>query len=113
METMGTRVQESKSNKTESAKTAKKCYKNLSGFIWDQDAASSSLATRTKAGSFHYENCRLFLVYSGSILGFRMLIFSFFSRKRYATRDTILSNALPIPNNKAIPVSVGFQTFVA
>ena len=26
--------------------------------VWDQDAASSSLATRTKTASFQYENWR-------------------------------------------------------
>ena len=31
----------------------------------------------------------------------------------YATRDTALSKAFPIPNNKAMPVSVGSHTFVA
>ena len=44
---------------------------------------------------------------------FKILIFSFLSMNAYATSDTTLSNALPIPNIKAIPVSVGVHTFVA
>ena len=30
--------------------------------VWDQDAASSSLATRTKTASFQYENWRFYLL---------------------------------------------------
>ena len=78
METMGTRVQESKSNKTESAKNG---YKMLQ---------------------------KSFRIY----LGFRMLIFSFFSKNRYAISETMLSKALPMPNSKAIPVRVGVQMLV-
>ena len=42
-----------------------------------------------------------------------MLIFSFFSRNAYATKDTMLSKAFPMPKRSAIPVSVGVHTFVA
>ena len=62
--------------------------------------------------SFSSRKRWLFFVYSRSILEFRMLIFSFFRRNRYAQKDTTLSKALPMPNSKAIPVRVGVQTFV-
>ena len=42
----------------------------------------------------------------------KTFIFSFLSRYTYATSDTILSNALPIPNINAIPINVGCQTLV-
>ena len=40
-------------------------------------------------------------------------ILSFLRRKTYATSDTRLSNAFPMPNSNAIPVSVGVHTPVA
>ena len=45
-------------------------------------------------------------------LTFKMLIFLFKSRYMYATRDTMLSKAFPIPNSKAIPIKEGVHTFV-
>ena len=42
-----------------------------------------------------------------------MLIRCFLNINTYAHRETMLSKAFPIPNNKAIPVSVGTQIPVA
>ena len=44
---------------------------------------------------------------------FRISIFCFFNRYRYATKDTILSNAFPTPNIKAMLVSVGVHNLAA
>ena len=44
---------------------------------------------------------------------FRISIFCFFNRYRYVAKDTILSNAFPTPNIKAILVSVGVHSLVA
>ena len=53
-------------------KTAKKCYKNLSGFIWDQEARSSSLRTSTKKRPFlrlkTLENGRFFIILHNFLL---------------------------------------------
>ena len=43
---------------------------------------------------------------------FNILIFSFLSKKAYATSNTTLSNAFPIPTSNAMPLSVGIHTFV-
>ena len=66
----------------------------------------------------HIKNPIRFLAIPNRILLFKfytlsILIFSFLIKKTYATKDTILSKALPMPNSKAIPVSVGVHTFVA
>ena len=37
-------------------KTVKKCYKNLSGFIWDQETVGSNPAVQAKSHRFHHEN---------------------------------------------------------
>ena len=44
-----------------------------------------------------------------SYVTFRRSIPLRFSKCRYATSDTMLSKAFPIPNSNAIPVNVGIQ----
>ena len=39
-----------------------------------------------------------------------IFILFFLSKKAYATSETIASKALPIPNNNAMPISVGSHT---
>ena len=51
-----------------------------------------------------------FLALFGYLSTFKILIFSFFKRNAYATRDTTLSNAFPMPNSNAIPISDGVHT---
>ena len=53
--------------------------------------------------------CCLVLKYYMQLLFYRISIFSFLRKYVNAPRDTMLSNAFPMPNNKAIPVSEGDQ----
>ena len=51
-----------------------------------------------------------FLALFSYLSTFKILIFSFFKRNAYATRDTTLSNAFPMPNSNAMPMSDGVHT---
>ena len=55
----------------------------------------------------HKRARKFLLALFGYLSTCKILIFSFFKRNAYATRDTTLSNAFPIPNSNAIPISDG------